>query len=286
MTPQVLDDSVVGDNEKILLYGMPGTGKTFAGGTMPGKVYFLLVGGRNELKPLRSPSFREKYPEKDGQIAYDWVTETRGQRGKFEEAEAFDRACDLLDEALEQDRKGKVPGIESFDSLVIDNATMLGNVQMNKAMTINQLRSKSGSKALKRLREHDIVIPGDNDWMSKMSLMTQFVDWLFSLDKHVLFVAHEWRETSTNRSDHTTNIEKIRPMFTGKNREDIPLVFDNVWRMTTSGSGRSQQFEAQTVGDDTILAKTRFGGVLSKKERDPNMTALIDRMHAATGGEG
>lgn len=277
--PQPLGDEVVGEHEKVLLYGMPGTGKTFAGGTMPGNVYFLLIGGRNELKPLRSPSFRDKYPEKEGCFAYDWVTETRGSRGTFQEAEAFDRACDLLDEALELDRKGEVPGIESFDSVVIDNATMMGNVQMNKAMSINQLRSKGGSKALKRLREHNIVIPGDNDWMSKMSLMTQFTDWLFSLDKHILFIAHEWRETRTNRSDHTQTITSVRPLFTGKNREDIPLMFDNVWRTTTSGGGRNQQFECQTVGDGTVLAKTRFGGVVRPTERDINLTELIARMH-------
>lgn len=283
--PQALGNEVVGEHEKVLLYGMPGTGKTFIGGTMPGNTYFLLIGGRNELKPLRSPSFRDKYPEKEGTFAYDWVTETRGERGRFKAAEAFDRACDMLDEALELDRKGEMPGIGSFDSIVLDNATMLGNVQMNKAIEINQIRTSSGNTALNRLRQHNILLPGDNDWGSKMSLMTQFVDWLFGLEKHILLIAHEWKETNFDRSSRRTTIEAIRPLFTGKNREDIPLMFDNVWRTSISGSGRSQQFEVQTVGDNTTLAKTRFGGVLSKIERDLNMRNVIERMRATINEE-
>lgn len=277
--PQVLDSSVVGKNEKILIYGQPGTGKTYLSGTMPGNIYILLIGGENELKTLTSPDFLNKYPEKQGKIAFDWVKEKRGPRGKFKSADAFDQACDLLDEALELDKKGEVPEIGSFDSLVIDNMTMLNTLQMNKAIEINYgITSDKSKTTLKQLRDENIIIPGDNDWMSQMSLMTQFVDWLFNIDKHVLCVAHEWRQKSYNRSSRETTVTEYRPLFTGKHREDIPMMFDNVWRTYTSGGGRSTQYEVQTQSDSKTLAKTRFGGVIPNIMRDANLTNCIEQM--------
>lgn len=275
MSPQTLGPEVVGQHEKILGYGKPKTGKTFAGGTMPGRVYFLCVGGENELKTLTSPDFLEKYPEKRGKIQYDWVREERGKRGKFKKATAFDKACDKLDEALELDAD---PDEEfGFDSLVIDNATMLNQYQMDKAMEINHGRSSGGETAVERLRKYDIRIPGDNDWQSQMSLMTQFIEWLFELDKHVFVIAHEYKETERqNRRDE--KVVGIRPQFTGKNRQNIPLHFDNVWRFNYSGGGKSRQYEVQTQGDDTVLAGTRFGGVFPKTIRDINMADCIERM--------
>ncbi len=74
--PQVLDSSVIGEREKILSFGGVGSGKTFAAGTMPGRVYFLCIGGANEVKTVLSPVFKKKHPEKTGLFTYDTVKES------------------------------------------------------------------------------------------------------------------------------------------------------------------------------------------------------------------
>lgn len=280
MTPTKLTDKEPTDHVKILGYGMAGTGKTFAGGTMPGKVYVLLVGNDNEIDTLTSDDFVEKHPEKVEDISFDVVSEERAERGHFKEATAFDRACDTLDEALEKDADPDDPF--EFDSLVIDNATTLNRVQMNKAISINhQIQSNKNKTTLSQLREENIIIPGDNDYMSQMSLMEQFIDWLFGLDKHVFVVAHEYRDTTYNRQARTQEVDSYRPLFTGKHRENIPLMFDNVWRFYTSGKAAGKQdraFKVRTQGSDKIMAKTRLGGVLRNTIRDINLTECIEKM--------
>jgi len=275
MAPELLDDSILGEYEKILSYGGFGTGKTFSAGTMPGRIYFLVIGGKNELKTLRSPDFVNKYPEKNGMIALDWVKENLGLRGTFKEAEAYDLACDKLDEALALDAKGDMP----FDSLVIDAATGLRGVAMNKAIEITyDMASGKDKSALTRLRKEGILIPGDNDWGSEQSLIWKFINWCYELDKHFLLITHEWIDAKTDLGSKTTTVLHRRPLFTGKHRQEIPQMFDNVWRFSVSGGGKSRQFEAQTVGDDITDAKTRVGGVLDINMRDVNYEKCIEQM--------
>lgn len=287
--PQLVSDAPAVEHEKVLLYGPPKTGKTFAAGTAPTDIFILMVGADNEIKTYQGDDFREKYPDRSGHIMYDWVRETTDARGQFKEAHAFDEACDKLDDALELDEQGECPTPSGgFETIVIDNATMLNSVQMNKAIEINY-GIKRGSKdktTLKQLRDEGIIIPGDNDWMSQMSLMTQFVEWLFTLDKHVIFIAHEWRETEYDRSSRQRNVTKVRPLFTGKHREDIPLLFDNVWYMSVEGAGRNRQYYCTTQGNKKILAGTRQGGVLRERIKDLNLTETFEKMkrHAERGG--
>lgn len=283
---QVVDEAVVGEHEKILLYGAPKTGKTFAAATAPGNIYFLVIGNDNEIKTVQSPDFLDKYPEKRGRIAFDSVTETRGDRGSFEQARAFDEACDLLDQAIEEDEAGDFVLDGGIDTIVIDNATMLNTVQMNKAIEFNHARQSSKNKTtLTQLKEEGLLIPGDNDWMSQMSLMSKFVTWLFRLNYHVIFVAHEWKETSYDRSTRQRSVNKVRPLFTGKHREDIPMMFDNVWRMTAEGGGRSRRYCATTQGNEKVLAGTRFGGVLNEKIRDLDISEAIEKMQSVAQEE-
>lgn len=275
MSPQKLTGEVVGENEKILLYGESGAGKTHAGGTMPAPVYFICIGGENELKTLRGRNFVEANPEKADQIYYDSVEEPKSSRGRFDEADAFDLAGDMIDEALEADRKGDI----HFESIVVDNVTSLRSVQMNKAIEFNYYRTQDKDKtAFRRLFDENILVPGDNDWQSQMSLMKQFMSWMFDIDKHVLVTAHEWTQTKTNRQDHSKTIQARRPHFTGNNRTEIPLMFDNVWWLHTEGGGRSQVRAVQTVECDITLAKTRVGGAFGSEVRDPDMERMIRRM--------
>ena len=274
MTPIKLDSSIVGDREKILLYGLGGAGKTFTALTAPGPIYCIVFGGPNELKTGMSKDFKDKYPKQE--IYYDFAVEPLGERGHFKEASAYDHACDLLDDALEQEEKGDF----TFKTLVIDSASGLRSYAMNKAMEVNFHRASSGTQktALARLRQENIIIPGDNDYMSEMSLTTQFMDWVFRLDKHLVVVTHEWQQKKFDRATRETTVSWRCPLFTGKNRESIPNLFDNVWHVEPIQKGRGIVAQLETVGSADTYGKTRMGGVLAPVIRDPNLADIITKM--------
>lgn len=270
--PQVLDSSVIGEREKWLSFGGIGSGKTFAAGTMPGRVYVLCIGGANEVKTLLSPEFEGKHPEKKGMFTFDAVKESLGKRGTFTEAKGYDTACDLLDAALEQDRSGEMP----FDSLVVDGSTGMRGLAMNKSMEITFGTAKSAEKtSLAKYREHGIAIPQDNDYFGEQSLMWKFVNWCFSLDKHFNLITHVWKEVKRNRKDRSETVISIQPAFTGKQRADIPTLFDNVWYFEAHGGERSRYYEAQTQRDDLVEARTRFGGIVPTIYRDVDYSDVI-----------
>ena len=274
LQPIQLDSSILGEREKLLWYGPPGSGKTFASGTAPAPIFYIVLGGPNELKSLVSPDFVRKYPDA-GPFYHTAVKENLGKHGSFVEAKAYDLACDALDIALAKDESGEMP----FKTLVVDSATGLRGVAMNKAMEITYDMAKSKEKqALTRLREYGVIKPGDTDFGSEQSLIWKFINWCYELDKHFILITHEWQEVKKNRETRIDEILAIKPSFTGKHRTDVPLMFDNVWRFTPSGGERARQFEAQTVGDDIIMAKTRVGGVLPIIYRDVNVTDAISQM--------
>jgi hypothetical protein len=245
---------------------------------MPGDKYYLVMGGPNEVKTLMSPDFKNKHPDV-GEIYYDFVEADTDAHGRFTEATAFDRACDFLDEAIEMDRKGDI----HFDSIIVDNATQLREVAMDKAIEVNYAISGGKERtSLKRLRDSGILIPHDNDWGSEQSLMRQLVNFCTGLDKHFCLITHVWEETKTDRETRTTTLLSRRPLFTGKQRDLIPNDFDNVWYFRAVGGKKATVYEALTQGDEITMARTRFGGVVPHVIRDPNVAEIIEQFKEAT----
>ncbi len=194
------------------------------------------------------------------------------------EAKGYDAVCDLLDVALKLDKSGEMP----FDSLVIDGSTGLRGLAMNKSMEITYATvSNTDKTAMKKYRDHGIALPHDNDWGGEQSLIWKFVNWCFSLDKHFNLITHVWREEKHNRQDRTVKLLGIKPAFTGKQRDDLPTLFDNVWYFTVEGGKRSRVFEAQTQRDEIIEARTRLGGVLPINYRDVNFADAIKKFQQA-----
>ena len=276
--PQPLNSSIISKRSKFLSFGGMGSGKTFASGTLPGRIYVLCIGGANEVITLMSPDFTNKHPDKKDMIKWDSVKENLGKRGSFSDARGYDAACDLLDAALELDRSGETP----FDSLVVDGSTGLRELAMNKSMEITFATVSSTEKtSMKKYRDHGIAIPHDNDYFGEQSLMWKFTNWCFSLDKHFNLITHIWEQTKQNRATRETTILKRKPAFTGKQRDSIPTLFDNVWYFNTSGGKKSKQYEAQTQGDEINEAKTRFGGVVPVIYRDVNYEDAIKKFTQA-----
>lgn len=279
MTPGL----ILGEQEKFLLYGDYGTGKTFAALTAPEPIYALGVGGTNEFKTVYSKQFIEKVGRRE--IFFDAVKETRGEFGAItDNPDGLDNVKSVVEAAVERDIKEGL-GIQS---IVVDNATVLEDYMMNKAIAAEFAIMGGGDKAvLVREREWGIRKPQDTTWNGAMSLMSQFSSWLFELPYHIILVCHERKEFTKDDGGkgRSQKLIGVGPIFVGQQRTLIPNKFDNVWRMTVSGGGRSKQFQAQTVGDAIVAAKVRVGGFLDPNaERDINLTDVIAqfKQHAAS----
>lgn len=270
--PSPINTSIIGQREKFLLYGDPGMGKTFCALTAPGPIYFLSVGAHNEAKTYYANQFQEKYrkrlPEKD--LFLDVVVEDfRGMTGYGKDtAVGFDRAKECIEKAFEADDKGEI----HFETIVIDNATVLTEYQVNKAIAMQSGKGETLSK----LQKDDILTVADFEWKDVQNMMGKFLSELFAVDKHVVFVAHEWEQTVTNRATQTADVIAIKPLFIGKQRDRVANTFDNVWRFTQE----AKSFVARTTPrsqSPSIVAKTRVGGVIDPDYMNPDLTEVIER---------
>jgi len=276
-----LTSAIIGEREKFLLYGPPKRGKTFCALTAPEPLLFLGIGATNEAKTYFSNQFQEKHGKKD--IVITSAREDVDKHGRCGTPVGFDHACNLLDAALELDDRGKMETeTGGFDTLVVDNATVLEEFQMNKAIYVSDLTrssSATGDSTQAKLKEHGLLKPSDSDWGAAQSLMRNWYSWLFKLDKHIVFVAHEYEVTRANRQTQSVDVVGLRPLFVGKQRTIIANAFDNVWHFYKKG----QFYVARTEPEETpvdIIAGTRIGGVISPDYENPDLTKAIAKFKA------
>lgn len=272
-TPQRADPvAILSQYERILLYGHGGTGKTFTAATAPEPLWFLTPGGPGEIKTAFSPRFINKH----GRREY-FITSVREDREKGQMSDnpsGFDRCCLAVDGFLEWNDK-EAMGVKT---IVVDNATVLEEYMLNKAIMAEYVLAGSKEKTtLKRERDFGIRKPHDSTWGGAQSLMDQFISWITELPFHIVLIAHvreEWEQLPESRK---RVLKGVLPQFVGQQRTSIPNKFDNVWYAQVSGGGRSQTWGIQTERDEVRMAKTRVGGLLNPDyERDPNLTDIIE----------
>lgn len=272
MPIELTPDEVLGHHEKFLIYGPPGAGKTFLALTAPDPIYALTIGGRNELKTRYSKHFLDRYPEKV--IYFDEVKEDREDGWEVKDnPTGLDQVKRMLDAFYEWNFKED----RGIQTVIIDNATTLEELQLNKAIAAEYAMAGNKAKtALRAERDWGIRRPHDSTWSGAQSLMDKFVNYIFELPFHVVFVAHERQEWEQIEKTRQRQLVKVLPAFIGQQRTSIPRAFDNVWRMQQEGGGRNAQFSCQTVGDEIVLAKTRVGGILEPVERNLDLTEVIN----------
>lgn len=275
---ELTPDLLLGQNEQILLYGEPGVGKTELALTAPGPIYYLCIGPENELKTRYSKHFltRANGKHKDKKIYFDSVRETRGKRGEFtDNPTGLDEAGDKLDLALGKFESGEV---EKPETIVIDNATVLEEYQMNKAMVAGYETAENKDKtALKKMRDYGIIKPGDGDYGGAQSLMSKWMSWIMGLDYNLIVIAHEYKEYVQKKGTREREIVGIYPLFVGQQRISIARSFDNVWQLSISGAGRGQLFHTRTTGSDIYVAKTRVGGIFNEIETNLDLSECIEK---------
>lgn len=269
--------SILGEYERILLYGITGSGKSFTAATAPEPHWWITPGGKNEVKTVYSPRFLKKHGRKEFFITS--IKEDREAGQMMDNPSGYDRCCDAVDGFLEWNQKVGA-GVKT---IIVDNATVLEEFMMNKAIFAEYMLASSPDKTvLSNERKYGIRKPHDSTYGGAQSFMDRWANWLKELPFHLVFVAHERQEWEQDEGKGRRRVLKsILPEFVGKQRTSIPNYFDNVWYASVMGGGRSQTWGIQTERSEIVLAKTRVGGILEPDyEQDPNIGEIIERFAA------
>jgi hypothetical protein len=266
--PTPISPAIIGQNELMLFYGKPKVGKTHAALTAPRPIYFIGVGNTNEAKTFYSKTFQDSHGQnfkKDDLI--------------IDAGKTSQEIKDLAEKAIEDDASGK--GYE-FASIIVDNATPLTSLQMDVAFQISYDRMAEKDKsAQKKLEVYGAVIPHENDWGIAQGIMRRFISDLISVDKHIIFIAHEYETFSSQGQGRAPTLEKVEPWFIGKDRTQIANTFDNVWRFTREGMDTyAARTEAGIFKTYTVVAGSRIGGVIPKDWQNPDVTSAIQKFRA------
>jgi hypothetical protein len=253
-----------------LLYGASKTGKTYFAGTAGARTLLINIG--NGIDTLLSPAFTSKYPKSAEMI----VVDVREENPKGM-AEAFDFVTDTINHALKH-----FP--DSFDTIILDEATALRTFALNKAMELN-----TGARRVKRENRIEEYVKAElGDYGEEMSMINwflgQYIPKFKEANKHFLMLAHERQIFSKpERQGDEATLARVLPGFTGKTFPDqVPAFFDDVFRseVLMDGSGNAV-YQIRTAGNNSIVGGTRHGGIFNTLETNPNFLEMLNRIQLA-----
>jgi len=120
-----------------------------------------------------------------------------------------------------------------------------------------------------------------------MDLMGQFINGTIDLckdnGKNLILTAHERLEYKPVMDPRTGRprmgekiLDKTRPGFTGeKFPADITANFDMVFHAEVVGTGSGPVYRCKTVGDEALIASTRYPGKLKDTIKNPNFLEIL-----------
>lgn len=239
---KTLDEWVPADKVRILVYGVPGVGKTFGAGTFPRPCFMDLDKG---IATLRGPEFTKIHGKRD--VIYQQFEELNfGKGGVVTRHVAFDQAYEFF-ETMQ-----KPANADKFDTWVIDSGTTLSEYAANKAAFV--LGQMKLSHTFDKAMSTGLFVQVQQDFGAERSLVEQFVRAVRSTQKHFVFICHE--HEATNDAGVVT---AIRPLLTGKSRTDVPLLFDEVYNLQAKLVGQGMKRFLVTHTNGIRMAKTRYG---------------------------
>lgn len=270
-----LSDIKKGEGETFLNYGGSGTGKTFFAGTAGERSLIIDNGGG--INTLLSPLFQSKYKVNPIVVT---VSEGMNERGVFDTAQVFDEICDVIDHYLKNHG-------DLFDTVVVDDVTQLRRGAMNKALELNQKTNKSQTLT-NIVRKFDIVAPAVQDFGVEMNLIEQFIasytTILKEAGKNFIMNAHERLiYGKASKIGEQPILLKTTPGFTGQTFPDqVTGYFDNVWYFQAVSGGSNRVYRVVTQGHESLIAKTRWGGVFETVETSLDFDNVMRRIKDTT----
>lgn len=264
------------DSIRMLLYGEQGTGKTRFAATCGDRALIINTGFGTTT--LTSPSVK-----KLGNPLVITVTEEMDKvTGIFKTAKAFDLICDIMD---------KWEGSDEIDTIIIDDATFLGKLAMNKALELNFNSKKSHS--LTNSRKNGMMELAGQDFGEQMGV----IDWfLYSYSqsmmlnkKHLIITAHErlvYEKTLDQNGKpvfgEPATLTKVTPGFYGEKFPGVVMgYFDFIWHSEMDSGGDNRRYRFRTIGNEVIAAKSRYSGIFKEMEVDTNFLSILARIKKA-----
>jgi len=234
----------------MLIYGDGGTGKTHFAGTFGNDVLYINIGAG--ISTLYAPRFKSKWGEWNPYLFN--VTK--------DDKDPFVSVCDAIDDCLDN-----APDVHT---IVIDDASTLGKMAMEKAIKLNFDTKKSQTQTM--LSKHNIALPTIGDFGTQMNVMETFmgtyIEACKSMNKNFVVLAHAKSDYKRDKPSEPPTLISIKPLFTGNNR--ITAFFDFVWYMEVDGAADQARFRARTGRTQMIEAKTRWGGIFPDRYDNPN----------------
>lgn len=259
--PSIKDYAVNSALIRVLVYGRSGSGKTFGAGTFPRPVFMDFDKG---IATLRNPLFVGKYGVRD--IIYEQFTERNIAKGGVVSAHnAFDDAYVFYQTMMKPDK------VDTFDTWVIDTATSLSEVALNKALIFmgGQKLSQTHSIAMAQ----GVVVPKIQDMGAERSLIEQFVTMVLGSKKNVVLLCHEKEIYEDEKV-----VGRV-PLLTGKGVEAICAQFDEVYNLQPQRKGPDilRNLVTEQVGRN--MAKSRIGIANNTEWTYEALKAQIDKIH-------
>lgn len=238
-----LSDYKRGDKIKALIFGKPKSGKTTGAATFPRSV--IIECDPNGIAVLTKPELEARYGFAKSVVDYKQFKEAdRNARGVAITHNAFDDVCKYFDEWMAPAKQ------DSFDTLIIDSGTTLGDFAKNKAIILlggKELSPKPLSHTFENAKRTGMIAPKLQDFGAERSLVEQFIDMVLEIDKHVLLLCHEKEEWEGDPPNE--KLVGVVPLLTGQSTQRIPGKFTEVWYLTKSPVGTGWSRVLQTTPD-------------------------------------
>lgn len=204
-----------------LIYGPMGSGKTNILKTcrLPVLVHSFDPGGTKTIRDEIAA----------GKVFADTRFETEDPKKPTAFA-AFDKEYDRL-------KKGGV--FEQLGTYAIDSGTTFSGSAMN--VTLSKANRPAGT-------------PQQNDYLPTMMMMENAIKDMTSLPCDFIFICHE----DTDK-DEATGRMFVGPLMIGKLKYRIPILFDEVYRATTTESSAGVTYKLLTRSTGLYVARTRLG---------------------------
>lgn len=231
---------------KILIYGIPGAGKTLLAGSsfdvpeMQPMLYIDIEGGTETL--------RERYPD---------IEAVRVKNQTDKSGRMLRSGWKQLQELYEAVKKGE----GGYTTVVVDNISEAYQLAMQDVM----------AKVVAENPDRDMDIPGLREYGKAGSQMRRWIRNLRDLDCHVILTGHEQAQTDDNG-----NVRQYTIAMPGKLPNEIAGFVDMVLYIYTKQDkteGVYRNIQSQSAGK--YIAKDRTGK-LPLILRDPTMKRIYD----------
>lgn len=227
--------------------------------TFSALVYSDFGCGKTELtktgrRPIHNDSFdpRGTKTVRD-EIAEGWyLADTR-----FENEDPMNpTAFDLWDRVYHARKRNGY--FEHLGTYVIDSATTWASAAMN---VILKKAGRAGSS------------PQQNDYLPAMTMIENAIKDMLTLPCDIILTAHLDVD-----KDEATGKMFIGPLFVGKLKQRVPLLFDELYNMQVKRTAKGDDYQVLTRSDGIHKARTRLGkgGIFNAIEQ-PNIKVLLKK---------